>query len=342
MSFTDRDTNLLRKLIREETALRKWGDTTLTGRDISLDLAKLDVALSTRATEATLALLLYSNLEPVIEDPGFESGGITQWSLDYTTGGSYSVQSTEKYEGTYALRVSPEANGYFRGIAQGDFIPSSPKQRIRIAAALKADANISASYLVAEFYNINFNVLGRNRSQNLGSNYDWKEVEVPTISDSPAGTCFYRIGFEFRSGATAGIAYCDKFSVPHPLKGAGRRTLTDLYNYLASETTLANIKANTDNIVVSTQVSKYAVAMTDANTEYSQPLTNVKKFRIHTRDYTAFRLAYVTGKVAVPNDPYETIPDGSEKYEGDLNIASLTLYFASSVAGKTAEIEVWS
>ena len=110
----------------------------------------------------------------------------------------------------------------------------------------------------------------------------------------------------------------------------------------ATETTLANIKANTDNIVVSTQVSKYAVAMTDANTEYSQPLTNVKKFRIHTRDYTAFRLAYVTGKVAVPNDPYETIPDGSEKYEGDLNIASLTLYFASSVAGKTAEIEVWS
>ena len=94
--------------------------------------------------------------------------------------------------------------------------------------------------------------------------------------------------------------------------------------------------------LVSTQVNKYAVAMTSANTEYSQPLTNVKKFRIHTRDYTAFRLAYVTGKVAVPNDPYETIPDGSEKYEDDLNIASLTLYFASSVAGKTAEIEVWS
>ena len=110
----------------------------------------------------------------------------------------------------------------------------------------------------------------------------------------------------------------------------------------ATQATLALIKAKTDNIVISTQVSKYAVAMTSANTEYSQPLTNVKKFRIHTRDYTAFRLAYETGKVATPTDPYETITDGCEKYEGDLNIPSLTLYFASSVAGKTAEIEVWS
>lgn len=36
----------------------KWGGTALTGRDISLDLAKLDVALSTIAAEATLAKLI--------------------------------------------------------------------------------------------------------------------------------------------------------------------------------------------------------------------------------------------------------------------------------------------
>ncbi len=35
-----------------------WGGTALTGRDISLDLAKLDVALSTIAAEATLAKLI--------------------------------------------------------------------------------------------------------------------------------------------------------------------------------------------------------------------------------------------------------------------------------------------
>ena len=91
-----------------------------------------------------------------------------------------------------------------------------------------------------------------------------------------------------------------------------------------------------------TTVIKYAVAMTSADTQYSQALTDVKKFRIHTRDFTEFRLAYETGKVATPTDPYETVPAGSEKYEDSLNIASLTLYFASASAGKTAEVEVWS
>ena len=91
-----------------------------------------------------------------------------------------------------------------------------------------------------------------------------------------------------------------------------------------------------------TSVTKYVVAITLADTEYSQALTNIKKFRIHTRDFTAFRLAYETGKVATPTDPYETVPAGSEKYEDSLNIASLTLYFASASAGKTAEVEVWS
>lgn len=35
--------------------LRQWGGVVLTGRDVSLDLANLDAALSTRAAEATLA-----------------------------------------------------------------------------------------------------------------------------------------------------------------------------------------------------------------------------------------------------------------------------------------------
>jgi len=234
-------------------SLTKWGGTALTGRDISTDLAKLDLALTALRDAITAAApdnktlndlytklhtLLYSNLEPVIDDPGFETGGANYWEFSYTTGGSYSVQSTEKYEGSYALQVSPAANGYLRGIAYGDYIPLTSRQRVKVAAALKADANISYSYLIAEFYDVNLAVLDRRLSVDLGNNYDWKEVEVPIVSDPPAGACFYRIGFDFRSGGTAGTAYCDKFSVPHPLKGAGRRTLTDLYGYLATEATL--------------------------------------------------------------------------------------------------------
>lgn len=92
-----------------------------------------------------------------------------------------------------------------------------------------------------------------------------------------------------------------------------------------------------------TTATKYAVALTLADTEYSQALpADTKKFRIHLRDYATFRLAYVTGLVATSVDPFETIPAGSEKYEDGLNLAALTVYFASPAATKVAEIEAWS
>lgn len=99
----------------------------------------------------------------------------------------------------------------------------------------------------------------------------------------------------------------------------------------------------TVTIEVANTPTKYAVAMTLADTEYSQALpANTKKFRIHMRNFSAFRLAYEAGKVATPTDPYETVPAGAEKYENNLNMAALTLYFASSNAAMTAEVEAWS
>ncbi len=87
----------------------------------------------------------------------------------------------------------------------------------------------------------------------------------------------------------------------------------------------------------------YNVAMADADTEYSQALpANTKRFSIHLRDYTVFRFAYETGKVAAPTEPYETIPIGHEKHEEMIEPANLTLYFASPAATKVAEIEAWS
>ncbi|MBA7597928.1 hypothetical protein ES703_04936 [subsurface metagenome] len=87
----------------------------------------------------------------------------------------------------------------------------------------------------------------------------------------------------------------------------------------------------------------YNVAMTLADTEYSQALpANTKRFSIHLRDMSEFRFAYETGKVATPTEPYETIPVGHEKHEEMIEPASLTLYFASPAATKVAEIEAWS
>jgi hypothetical protein len=86
----------------------------------------------------------------------------------------------------------------------------------------------------------------------------------------------------------------------------------------------------------------YAVTMTNANAQYSQALpSDTRRFSIKTRDGTAFRLAYVTGKVAPPTDPYLTIPANMEYSEDDLR-ANITLYFACGTAGKIVEIVAWS
>lgn len=104
----------------------------------------------------------------------------------------------------------------------------------------------------------------------------------------------------------------------------------------ATETSLAKL-------VGATTVAIYNVTMTSANTEYSQALpASCKKFLIHTRAGEAFRLAFVTGKVATPTEPYFSITP-SDAYSEDLVLpTSLTLYFASASAGAVAEIIAWS
>jgi hypothetical protein len=94
---------------------------------------------------------------------------------------------------------------------------------------------------------------------------------------------------------------------------------------------------------IATTPTLYAVTMTTANTEYSQLLpTGTKKYRIHLRDFSGFYFAYVTGKVATPTDPYETIAANNEKYEDNLYLTSITIYFSSTASSKVAEIEVWT
>lgn len=87
----------------------------------------------------------------------------------------------------------------------------------------------------------------------------------------------------------------------------------------------------------------YNVTMTLADTEYSQALpANCKAFTIKCQDGTAFRMAYVTGKVATPVAPYKTMFAMTVKSEDNLYLASQTIYFACASAGKVIEIEAWS
>lgn len=96
-------------------------------------------------------------------------------------------------------------------------------------------------------------------------------------------------------------------------------------------------------ILRATTPTIYNVTMTNANTEYSQALSaNTKKFLIATRDRTAFRLAFVTGKVATPTEPYLTVAANEIYFEDLLNFTSKTIFFASASAGKSIEIMEWT
>jgi len=87
----------------------------------------------------------------------------------------------------------------------------------------------------------------------------------------------------------------------------------------------------------------YNVTMTSADTEYSQALpSNCLGFMVQTQDGTAFRLAYVTGKVATPTAPYLTVAASSVYYETAIKLATGTLYFACASSGKIVEIVAWS
>jgi len=82
--------------------------------------------------------------------------------------------------------------------------------------------------------------------------------------------------------------------------------------------------------------------MTDADTEYSKELPKgCLTFLIHTRDESSFRLAFETGKVATPTEPYFTVPANSGYSEFEVD-GGITLYFASGSSGKIIEIIAWS
>ena len=92
----------------------------------------------------------------------------------------------------------------------------------------------------------------------------------------------------------------------------------------------------------------YNVTMTLADTEYSQVLPyQCRKYTIHTRDESAFRLAFVTGIVATPTAPWFTVLANTRMWEdGVINeypaASLLTLYFASASADKIIEIIAWT
>lgn len=90
-------------------------------------------------------------------------------------------------------------------------------------------------------------------------------------------------------------------------------------------------------------ITEYGVTMTLADTQYSQALpTNTKKFSVQCVDSVETRISFVTGKVAAPTDPYETLYAGQTYYEDNITLSGATLYFACADAGKKMFMRAWT
>ena len=86
------------------------------------------------------------------------------------------------------------------------------------------------------------------------------------------------------------------------------------------------------------------VLLTTANQEYEYQLPRAcKRFRVKTRDGTAFRLAFEKDKVgtAAPSNPYYTVPTNGEYDSKNIRVTELHLYLACGVGGKVAEVISW-
>lgn len=101
--------------------------------------------------------------------------------------------------------------------------------------------------------------------------------------------------------------------------------------------------SGTVTVSLPTTVAHTATTLTNANTEYTLTIpANTRRLSFKCRTSYAVRFAFVTGKVATPTDPYQTLPSGAEYSTGDVLLGASTLYLASATAGVVIEAEMWS
>lgn len=162
------------------------------------------------------------------------------------------------------------------------------------------------------------------------------QVDVKTI---PAlGTGSNVIGNVGLEAGTNNIGDVDVASLP--ALPTGSNTIGNV-GLVAGSNTIGNVNLNH-----ATTVTIYNVTMTNADTEYNQALpANTKGFSFAVRDGTDsynYRLAFATGKVATPTEPYVKRLGNVSVEKDNLSLTSPTLYFACSSAGKVAEIVAYS
>lgn len=97
------------------------------------------------------------------------------------------------------------------------------------------------------------------------------------------------------------------------------------------------------SVVGATAVQNYKIAITAANTEYSQELSgSIREITIQCRDATDLKCSFTQGAVngSSPTGPYFTVKSGSVLKLQNLCLNNPTLYVAAASGSKVAEVLV--
>jgi hypothetical protein len=162
-----------------------------------------------------------------------------------------------------------------------------------------------------------------------------------TITGTVTGTVTANAGTNLNTSllateATLALIKAKTDNIPSdPSKESGKLASID--------SALSTLSAKLDNLEPADTITEYSITCTNANTEYSQalPAGTKKIFYINTADYP-WRASYVTGKVATPTHPYEPIGAGISGSDDGIFLTSKTLYVASTHAGDVIFVRCWT
>lgn len=164
-------------------------------------------------------------------------------------------------------------------------------------------------------------------------------VSIATAPVLVAGTALIgKVGIDQTTpGTTNGVQV--NAALPAGTNNIGDVDVLTLPALVAGTANIGDVDVLTMPNVETGTSAMYNLALTNANTEYSQAITNAKSITFQNRSESDIRYSDTPGKVAT-SYPYWTVKAGTSYNIPGSNFASKALYFAHSIGGVTVEIIV--
>jgi len=267
------------------------------------DIKNLDVKLSTVAITR-----IYSQ--------GFEKG-----ETDLTANNcTQTVQSTEVFGGSYALKVTVPAGQ--TGYVETPKRPVSPNQLLTFSFTHKEDANITELKLIVVWYRANGGIITTDEFT-LTPSTSWS-IESRTVS-APQNATAVSLRIQATAGGENGTIYIDEITI-------------DIVGQILSVDHAGRVKINIDEDSVGLAKDQTLQAVRD---RLPSALTANGNFKVAIQEDNA-NLLKEGGNVNVANFPSDyPLPSGTNKI-GSVDVASLPTLNLQEIGGTPLTGRNWS